>query len=186
MLQRVSRSLAVAMALLVPAVAWAQAPAGTLTGVVRDSSGGAVPGANVRVINVASGTAIDAITDVEGSVPHATALRWPLSRGDVPSGLRGCRPRSHPRRESTRDHRRHADAVALVRSGDRHGAAHRGDRAGRADSRVGRRRETRRRRRGVQCQPPERTVADRSVLLDQSAQLRGQHSRARGAVWPHQ
>jgi iron complex outermembrane receptor protein len=79
MFQRVSRSSALAILALVPTVAFAQVFAGALTGVVRDSSGGAIPGANVRIVNVASGTAIDAVTDVEGTyrtnVPSAGRYR---------------------------------------------------------------------------------------------------------------
>jgi iron complex outermembrane receptor protein len=49
------------------AVALAQDFSADLTGIVRDSSGGAVPGASVRVVNEATETALDSITDGRGT-----------------------------------------------------------------------------------------------------------------------
>jgi iron complex outermembrane recepter protein len=65
MSRRVSLFVAVIFAALVPAVGLAQT-AGTVTGVVRDSSGGAIPGATIRVINEATGPAQETISDAEG------------------------------------------------------------------------------------------------------------------------
>ena len=45
----------------------AQGDAGTLTGVIRDSSGGAIPGATIQVVNEATSAALDAVTDPEGA-----------------------------------------------------------------------------------------------------------------------
>jgi len=50
MFRRVLTLAAVVLAGLIPAPAIAQT-AGVVSGVVRDSSGGAIPGATVRVIN---------------------------------------------------------------------------------------------------------------------------------------
>ncbi len=64
-----SRFLSFVTALLLAvwsAAAFAQQGAGVITGVVRDSSGGAIPGAAVRVIPEPAGTAVEAVTDGEG------------------------------------------------------------------------------------------------------------------------
>ena len=50
---------------LLPGVALAQT--GTITGLVRDSSGAAVPGATVRVVAEASGRTVEAVTNDQGS-----------------------------------------------------------------------------------------------------------------------
>jgi iron complex outermembrane recepter protein len=86
MFQRVARRIVVAIVALLPAVAVAQVPVGTLTGIVRDSSGGAIPGATVRIVNVSTGAAIDAVTDVEGAY-RTTAL--PAGRYRVEASLQG-------------------------------------------------------------------------------------------------
>ena len=65
MFRRVSSFAAVLFAALMPAVGLAQT-AGTVAGVVRDSLGGAIPGATVRVINEATGVAQEAVSDAEG------------------------------------------------------------------------------------------------------------------------
>ena len=65
MFRRVSLFAAVLVAALMPAVGLAQT-AGTVAGVVRDSLGGAIPGATVRVINEATGVAQEAVSDAEG------------------------------------------------------------------------------------------------------------------------
>ena len=54
-------------AVMVPVDASAQAAAGTVSGVVRDSSGGAIPGAVVRLVDQATGAAVDALTDAAGA-----------------------------------------------------------------------------------------------------------------------
>lgn len=50
---------------LLPGVALAQT--GTITGLVRDSSGAAAPGATVRVVAEASGRTVEAVTNDQGS-----------------------------------------------------------------------------------------------------------------------
>ena len=42
-------------------------PRGTIGGVVRDSSGGAIPGATIRVVNEATGAALEAVSDAQGA-----------------------------------------------------------------------------------------------------------------------
>jgi iron complex outermembrane receptor protein len=48
--------------------------ASTITGVVRDSSGGAIPGATVRIINEATNVAVEAISDAQGTYRIAALL----------------------------------------------------------------------------------------------------------------
>ena len=54
------------MLLMAPAGAWAQLTTGTITGVVKDSSGGFVPGVTVVVQNVETGAARTIVTGVDG------------------------------------------------------------------------------------------------------------------------
>src|SRR4030095_2169093 len=60
MLRKVMHVAAIVAALLRPSVSLAQAPGGAITGVVRDSSGGAIPGSTVRVVKGGSGVATEA------------------------------------------------------------------------------------------------------------------------------
>src|SRR5262245_55458955 len=55
------------------AVAAAQNAMGIVSGLIRDSLGGAIPGATVRVVHEASGTAVEAVSDGQG-VYRAEAL----------------------------------------------------------------------------------------------------------------
>ena len=56
----------ISMALL-PRAAAAQSATASVTGTVRDSSGGAIPGASVRVVNEATRRAIEAVSDEQGA-----------------------------------------------------------------------------------------------------------------------
>ena len=56
---------AVLFAALTPAAGLAQT-GGTVAGLVRDSLGGAIPGATVRVVNEATGAAQETVSDGEG------------------------------------------------------------------------------------------------------------------------
>jgi iron complex outermembrane receptor protein len=73
---RFVKVLAALTMVLLPLVASAQT---SVTGVVRDSSGGAIPGASVRVVNEATRVAVEAVTDGQGSytvaVPAPGAYR---------------------------------------------------------------------------------------------------------------
>jgi iron complex outermembrane receptor protein len=55
------------LAVLVPAAAFAQVETGVITGTVRDASGGAIPGATVRVVNEKTRGAVDAVSDQQGT-----------------------------------------------------------------------------------------------------------------------
>ena len=57
----------VALAALVPVAATAQTGSGVITGVVKDESGGAVPGAAIKVVNEGTGAAVDVFSNEQGS-----------------------------------------------------------------------------------------------------------------------
>jgi len=59
--------LVLALALLVPTALHAQTGNSTLAGVVRDSSGGAIPGATIRIINAATNASTELVSDGQGS-----------------------------------------------------------------------------------------------------------------------
>jgi len=65
MFRRVLTFAAVLFAALTPAAGLAQT-GGSVSGLVRDSLGGAIPGATVRVINEATGAAQETVSDGEG------------------------------------------------------------------------------------------------------------------------
>jgi iron complex outermembrane receptor protein len=60
-------ALLAAALLLAPAVIRAQSGSGTITGIVKDSSGGVIPGATVKLVNEATSVAVEATTDATGS-----------------------------------------------------------------------------------------------------------------------
>ena len=116
---------------------------GIVTGVVRDSSGGAIPGATVRIVNEATRGASTpsatgrARTDADG------ARARPLPRRGGARRLRDRRcGRSSLERRADGVARRDADARAAYRRRGRHRPARRGSGAGGADSGVGRRAAT--------------------------------------------
>ena len=61
-----SMAALVALALFTASPVLAQSGSSLLTGVVRDSNGGVLPGVIVRVTNVATGASVEAVTDGEG------------------------------------------------------------------------------------------------------------------------
>ena len=64
-------AILVVLVLAIPAVARAQGGLVTsssiITGVVRDSSAAAIPGVTVRIVNEATGVAVEAISNAEGA-----------------------------------------------------------------------------------------------------------------------
>jgi iron complex outermembrane receptor protein len=54
-------------ALAMPALSAAQTPASTLAGVVRDSSGGAIPGVTIRIVNVVTSASTEFVSDGQGA-----------------------------------------------------------------------------------------------------------------------
>ena len=63
---RTLRVIAAALMFGLPAVASGQTGTGVITGTVRDASGGAVPGAVVRIVNEQTRGAVDTVTDEQG------------------------------------------------------------------------------------------------------------------------
>jgi iron complex outermembrane receptor protein len=59
--------VALISALAVPASSAAQAPPSRVAGVVRDSSGGAIPGATIRIINAATSASTEFVSDGQGA-----------------------------------------------------------------------------------------------------------------------
>jgi iron complex outermembrane receptor protein len=70
MVSKVFRVLAV-LAVLAPVSAFAQVGTASVKGLVKDSSGGSIPGAVVRVVNEAGAT-VEAVTDGEGAFAAAS------------------------------------------------------------------------------------------------------------------
>ncbi len=66
-LRRWGCSAVLMASLILPSAVLAQSGSSTLTGIVRDSSGGAIPGVTVQVIGEAGGEPILAVTDGQGS-----------------------------------------------------------------------------------------------------------------------
>src|SRR5688500_2592397 len=54
------------LALFIPAVAFAQSGSSAIAGVVKDATGGALPGVSVKVTNEETGVAVDTVTNEEG------------------------------------------------------------------------------------------------------------------------
>ena len=75
MSRRLFAHVAALVVALLPAIAWSQTATVTITGGVRDSSGGAIPGATVRVINEDANVSVEAVTDAQGA--HRSANLGP-------------------------------------------------------------------------------------------------------------
>jgi iron complex outermembrane receptor protein len=67
MFRRLFTIVAALTVALLPGVAGAQTATSTITGLVRDSSGGAIPGATVRVVNENTGVSIQTVSNEQGS-----------------------------------------------------------------------------------------------------------------------
>ena len=59
--------LVAALGLLVPALAAAQTGTGTIAGTVKDSTGGALPGVTIRVVNEDTGAAVNLVSEEQGA-----------------------------------------------------------------------------------------------------------------------
>jgi iron complex outermembrane receptor protein len=67
MFRRLLSTIAVALAITwLPTMAFAQAGTGTIAGVVKDRTGGVLPGVTVKITNEATGSSLDLVTDGEG------------------------------------------------------------------------------------------------------------------------
>src|SRR5437867_1791775 len=82
---------AAALALLSVSPAYAQTNTGEIGGVVKDSSGGVLPGATVTARHPASGTVVERVTDGEGRY-YLPALR--IGQWDVTTTLSGFGPQT--------------------------------------------------------------------------------------------
>src|SRR5262245_22888860 len=60
------RAAVVGVVLIVPIPSFGQSGGGAITGIVKDASGAAVPGASVIVTNEGTGIAIDTVTNGDG------------------------------------------------------------------------------------------------------------------------
>ena len=70
-------ALLAAALLLAPAVLRAQSGSGTITGIVKDSSGGVIPGATVKVVNESTSVSVEAIDRRAGSYRFETLVPGP-------------------------------------------------------------------------------------------------------------
>ncbi len=68
------------LALFIPAVAFAQAGSSTIAGVVKDATGGALPGVSVKVVNEETGVSVDTVSNEAGiyRVPALVPGRYRL------------------------------------------------------------------------------------------------------------
>jgi len=76
------------LAVLVATAAWAQAPVGTISGTVRDQSGGVLPAASVTIRNVATGVERHLTSDLDGTF---TAPALAAGTYEVVASLNGFR-----------------------------------------------------------------------------------------------
>ena len=72
-IRRLSMAVAALTLTLLPQTAAAQIETSTITGTVRDASGGAIPGATIRVVNVKTNGGVDVVSDQQGTY-RASAL----------------------------------------------------------------------------------------------------------------
>ena len=67
MFRRIVPGRVVATVALQPAIAFSQTATGTLSGIVRDGSGGAVPGAAIKVVRESATEPLEAFSDERGA-----------------------------------------------------------------------------------------------------------------------
>ena len=182
----VIRSIIIVSLFLAPSFASAQGAASVISGTVKDSSGGVLPGVSVKVTNETTNTSADIITNPDGIYASEPLTPGPYRVSVSLDGFETVEKRIVVGRRPAGDQRRHAEPGALLAVGRRHGAARRGTGAGRADSGIGRQGRPCLRRGRVQREPPEGNDSDGAVLQQQPAQLGHQHPRPRRAVRPDQ
>ncbi len=85
---RLTRILAAAALVLAPSVTFAQSFTGTIVGTVKDSSGAAIPHANVTITSQQTGRQDSVTADVEG---RYTSLPLPPGEYRVEASLQGFR-----------------------------------------------------------------------------------------------
>ena len=133
--------LALALGAALPALAQTTT-AGAVNGVIRDSSGAAIPGATVRVVNEATASPLEAVSDEQGAyrVGALAAGRYRVEA--ALDGFETAVRRVALEAGQTVDVDVTLTPAAPHRRRGRHRAPHRGGRAGSADSGVGRRAAT--------------------------------------------
>ena len=92
-----SAGLVLGLALMPPPRA-AQAVTGTILGTVRDSSGGALPGANVSLVNQETGFTRTVISDSRVSSPRPSMPTGTYTVTAEMSGFKKVEPRQRPPR----------------------------------------------------------------------------------------
>src|SRR5262245_33790761 len=66
-IERIVRAVGIwTAAVFLPVALFAQSSTSTMTGIVKDSTGGAIPGAQVSVVNEDTSVAVDTVTNQEG------------------------------------------------------------------------------------------------------------------------
>ena len=103
---------AAALWLALPVTASAQAGAAVIAGTVRDTSGGAVPGATVRIVNQQTRGAVDAVSDAQGRLSRGGVAAGRVPDRDHVERLRDGGARGRARRWPDRRDRADADAGA--------------------------------------------------------------------------
>ncbi len=90
-------TLLAVMGLLLPVAAAGQTGTSTIGGLVRDESGGAIPGVSIRIVNEETGVAIDTVTNEEGLYRATALVPGTLPRRNDARRLRAVDPaQRHP------------------------------------------------------------------------------------------
>src|SRR5262245_36439663 len=84
-------ALAIGFALIAAPSLMAQTNTGEVSGIVKDGSGGVLPGATVTATHLATGTVIERVTDAEGRF-FLPALR--IGQWDITATLSGFAPQT--------------------------------------------------------------------------------------------
>src|SRR6185295_18757987 len=84
---------------------------GSLSGTIKDSTGGVIPGATVSLMNTALGTALNSVTDAQG---HYSFPNLPVGRYDLTVTLDGFKPQKRTGLAVDADSRLQIDATLEV------------------------------------------------------------------------